>query len=732
MHLEHVRKAFARAMTAPSDEAVCIAALASHHGIGHDPGSVGKTMLDIYTALADVGLDVRGYEATLSSLRTLEAPGILHLDDEGGGAARFVVCYGFQSGTYVVGDPRQGIRRYTPTDLARRWKSRALLYAEGPVQAGLDRYRCFDVEVVGFGTGRVLVRARRTGRVRVLPGEAARDLLMADAFHTLETHAARMSQRTNGDAADAESWRTWVGEGMLTSESAIREEIMHCMANENAASPCTDRITTIGVPTRDRNEQVLACLRSYLENATASGRRVQCAVADASSPVNQAWCKPKLQELQDEFDVVIEHLDDAWRADLIRFVREEVDCRPEVLRFSLHGDPRCGTNYGANRNALLLATLGELTVQVDDDTRLPLSEAPDSWSGMALSSKPDPNEYWFGEGSEGWAAMDGVGFLELHEELLGHRAVGLLRPYGDRGIKVDDLQPGLLRRLSSAWIGLTFLGHVGDAGSLTNVPRLFADGATRNRLAGAEYEACMRSRDMGRAVMRRTISDGFFCMGMNMGLDNRWLLPPFMPVGRNEDGLFSKVLNVVCPSLLRGFHEGYAIGHVPTRPREPFSKCVHFDGFRMNDLVDALIGEEIVFGAVDVAPRLRLLGDRLMTYGSLGASDFEDLCRTVVHRTVGMIIARAERALAGPGGSMPSLHADLSSLMVSLEDFVTQDTCHVPIDLNGDVGMRGALFQDIVGTYGEMLKHWPDIVLCVRHAAMERGFPRLDRKEDNP
>ena len=83
----------------------------------------GESMLDLYEALSEAGLDVRGYEGTLSGLRILEAPGILHWEEDEDGKGRFVVYYGFRSGKYVIGDPKRGVRRVGPPDLARHWKS---------------------------------------------------------------------------------------------------------------------------------------------------------------------------------------------------------------------------------------------------------------------------------------------------------------------------------------------------------------------------------------------------------------------------------------------------------------------------------------------------------------------------------------------------------------------------------------------------------------------------------
>ena len=189
------------------------------------------------------------------------------------------------------------------------------------------------------------------------------------------------------------------------------------------------------------------------------GRRVRFVVADSSSAPDQERLASALDVLRKDIDIEVEHLDEAWRANLIRTLADETDCSPDVLRFALYGCETCGTNYGANRNALLLATAGELSVHVDDDTTLPLFEAPDTLSGIAFSSQADPNEYWFGTCD--WKPAERADFVEMHETLLGRPVAHLLEESARDDIAVDDLQPQLLRRLPDARIGLTFVGQHG-------------------------------------------------------------------------------------------------------------------------------------------------------------------------------------------------------------------------------------------------------------------------------
>ena len=72
------------------------------------------------------------------------------------------------------------------------------------------------------------------------------------------------------------------------------------------------------------------------------------------------------------------------------------DLPPDVVRFALFGVEPCRYTSGANRNALLLDTVGELTLSVDDDTVCRIAVRPGGGrDGLAVTSDRDPAEYWF-------------------------------------------------------------------------------------------------------------------------------------------------------------------------------------------------------------------------------------------------------------------------------------------------------------------------------------------------
>lgn len=86
----------------------------------------GSTLLGIYQAAEQVGLQPVAYEGGIEDLKKLEQPTILHVILHGY-LQHYVVCFGYQRGQFIVSDPAQGITQYSPEQLDSIWQSRALL-----------------------------------------------------------------------------------------------------------------------------------------------------------------------------------------------------------------------------------------------------------------------------------------------------------------------------------------------------------------------------------------------------------------------------------------------------------------------------------------------------------------------------------------------------------------------------------------------------------------------------
>src|SRR5260370_6587434 len=87
-------------------------------------------------------------------------------------------------------------------------------------------------------------------------------------------------------------------------------------------------------------------------------------------------------------------------------------------------------------------------------------------------------------------------------------------------------------------------GVVGDCDLASPLSWLVLEGNSRARLvrSEADYRAALASRQVLRGVTQPTLGSGGFCTALNLGLDNRRLLPPFFPVLVGHDAVFGALL----------------------------------------------------------------------------------------------------------------------------------------------------------------------------------------------
>ena len=85
----------------------------------------GTTLLGLYQAANSIGFEAEGNEADIEVLKAYNAPLILHLTM--GNLEHYVVCYGFEKGVFIIGDPAKGIIKLSPKELNSLWRSKTCL-----------------------------------------------------------------------------------------------------------------------------------------------------------------------------------------------------------------------------------------------------------------------------------------------------------------------------------------------------------------------------------------------------------------------------------------------------------------------------------------------------------------------------------------------------------------------------------------------------------------------------
>lgn len=483
--------------------------------------------------------------------------------------------------------------------------------------------------------------------------------------------------------------------------------------------PSSTPLDCLAIVTADRPARLERCLTSYVDYIRARHLRLRVLVVDGSCGREHREATERCVEVVSRSrGVAIEY----QGADARLIQRQNAHTRG-VQRSTMDWlMPEAPTwrGAGATRNQLLLATAGERVLTVDDDTVCRPWRPADAASGSALIGHVDPNDTkTFPTRAEAVAdALTTSGdLLAGHEALLGSPLATFA---GSPGTKrhLDDVCRHLLPVLDGmrpAWrVRATWSGLAGDAGTYCPYRLLFATGPTRDRLASAEnrFRLAFFSREVVRSVRCATVTDEPWFMGYCATLDNTALLPPFVPFGTNEDGLFGAMLRMCDPNAF--------IGQVPVGIVHDSARGPTYDDRRIPSASDLRITDVLLQlsrmytdGCVSAVPeeRLRGLGRHLIECGRLEVRAWRALLTRLGVEAKRRLLVAADSTLASGFPYPVYWRAALRRYQQAVLESLLSPTFYVPVDYQtcSTIDQSLARFQADVAAFGEALIAWPDV-----------------------
>jgi ATP-binding cassette, subfamily C, bacteriocin exporter len=132
----NVKKFFVRQEDQSDCGAACLSSIIKYHGGDYPLDGIrqmtgttrqGTTMLGLYQGAKELGFEAEGYSLDgIDNLKEVATPAILHVLMENR-LQHYVVFYGFEKKSLVIGDPGRGIERWDETKLKSVWQSRTVL-----------------------------------------------------------------------------------------------------------------------------------------------------------------------------------------------------------------------------------------------------------------------------------------------------------------------------------------------------------------------------------------------------------------------------------------------------------------------------------------------------------------------------------------------------------------------------------------------------------------------------
>jgi len=464
------------------------------------------------------------------------------------------------------------------------------------------------------------------------------------------------------------------------------------------------------VTTADRPAALERCLSSLARPLAVRNQRTRILVVDASQDGrNEALGRRAASSIQQETGQPILFIGRTEKLALRKRLRAL--CKDSLLEFAF----RPGAS--GNRNIVLLLSGGENVLLVDDDIVCDAWTAPSIRHAMTLSGHVERRKISFyrrrADVCSDLVQADSD-IVSAHEAVLGQPLKSLA---SKRGFVVDRRNACARVRQATdgsdpAVLRMTLTGIAGDAGINYPDRMLFSGGTWRAVLASSRgtFRTAFNFREVCKVGNRYIVMHEIACMAACLGLSNRSMLPPFVPTGRNEDGLFGATLSVIDHQAL-SCHVPFAVLHDSSRrPRYSGARFPSASETRSADLLISLFS--LLAPQIKAAAsrqRLIWLGKRLQDIAALPKADFINVTSVATLKTrereLAVIESRLENRKAYPDYWQRDLRAYRSILLEN----ISKPSFLLPMEFkNGGTIAKGYdELRRFVASAGELYTEWP-------------------------
>jgi hypothetical protein len=389
--------------------------------------------------------------------------------------------------------------------------------------------------------------------------------------------------------------------------------------------------------------------------------------------------------------------------------------RHGVRREVLHALLTPGS-IGCGRNLALVLTVGQKVLMLDDDIVLDPCTLTTRLRASGLRFKGDCR-YWtfFATRTQALAAAEPspVDVLSSHGAYLG-RAISDVAPEDSTRRDMDthrrahrsDVERG--RRLRVSLTGLA-----GDSGRYCSHQALFRPRISEGPGGRTPHARTLplTSREVCCIADAPTVSLNADCMMYCTGLANDGFLPPFVPRGRGEDGIFGAVL-ALCDPAAAFMHLPFGVRHDSERPSGFGSEAMaSARQSRLAEVMAVLIRPGVPARGTVAADRLREIAERLMSAAAVAPMAFVNCLSEAILRIRARQIALAEEAM-GSGAQARLWRSALSEYRTTLKSHSAQAGFCLPLEFRQSPTIEAGFrhLQSFVGQFGSACASWPDVL----------------------
>jgi hypothetical protein len=223
------------------------------------------------------------------------------------------------------------------------------------------------------------------------------------------------------------------------------------------------------------------------------------------------------------------------------------------------------------------------------------------------------------------------------------------------------------------------------------------------------FESKMYSRDVIQSYKSYIVGPPDFLLGMNIGIDNTELMPPFHPNFRNSDSIFIAVLKKCFLNSYIG-HLPFAISHRPPMQRFTNKDDLTTPLVNISHFILSSIKE---FKNVSYVPEeaIKALGIHLGQYSQLSDRSFSEYIHESHINQITNLIFYLDRLLKDKSHYNDQWTKIISIKIDSLYDILRQDSGSIEFKELSEItkNEQTAILKEIYKNFGKLLYHWPDI-----------------------
>ncbi len=516
-----------------------------------------------------------------------------------------------------------------------------------------------------------------------------------------------------GSKRAAEILNGFIENGLFVSAERWYEAVQQCAPNR------TGSIGRIAILTKDRPYELKRCLESIIASGQRYGTDIKLTVYDdANNDDARVSIREVIAGKDDGVARQILYCGQTHKSAYLQRLHTYSGVPAETLRFAFGGGQAVGPTYGGNLNAAMLGNIGTMYACVDDDTVWRISRSARFSQSLSISRAIPEDCALYptrAEAIENVVWDDQEDLLKCHEMLLGKsigQCIGEITKLGGR-VDVSAIAPCVATStmLHGGRVVATMTGVAGHSGSERVYWHLLhGDALARLNANDHLYRRLKNSREVVRVANNWTISDTPALMAYAMGVDGREPLAPFLPVLRNQDGVFAKVMRICDSSRYIG-HIPWAILHDPSKS----ARCTPATDVRPR-LADIVIGALQVFDSTmlscDITENLCTVGKYLEDIACLGNGGFSRWLKSRYCDYLASWLRLCDGVAGGDASNTDGVRHEVERNIMALKEAMA-GASHIwwPIDVTCPVNDPTAIevTRALLRSYGRLLTEWGTI-----------------------